>query len=158
VLVAHFGGGVQWAVDEWRWDALEAGPLSPVEQARRIARWLGPKHITQVSIDPHALGMWRALRHEVRSRHVLADNTVVAGIQYMQHSMDEGRLQISSRCTHLVREMQNYAWDEHYGQLGQDKPVKENDHGVDALRYDQWSMAGPNRQVRRIRSMERARG
>lgn len=39
------------------------------------------------------------------------------------------------QCSNLVREIEGYVWDEKKARLGQDAPLKKNDHAVDALRY-----------------------
>ncbi len=45
------------------------------------------------------------------------------------------RLRIHRRCRGLIAEMSNYAWDPKAQKRGEDKPLKANDHGPDALRY-----------------------
>ncbi|WP_419923567.1 terminase large subunit domain-containing protein [Candidatus Poriferisocius sp.] len=157
VLVAHMGDGTQWAMDEWRYDGQDAGPLSEAEQARRIIRWLGDRRLTRVSVDPHAMSMWQALRERIQAPVIVADNTVAPALQHLRTVTEEHRLLIASRCHHLVKELHNYQWDDRAALRGEDKPLKENDHGVDALRYDQWTGAGPKRAVRVIRSKHHAR-
>ena len=59
-----------------------------------------------------------------------------------------GRLNISPRCVHLLREINSYVWDEGPAARNEDKPIKRNDHGPDALRY--WvQMNEDHRQVSR---------
>ena len=157
VLTGHFVDGTRWVVDEWYWDATDAGPLTEADQADRIRRWLGDKTISRVSIDPKAVQMWRALRQVLKCPVILADNEVGAGIQYLRSGMESGLLHVSRRCVNLIRQASNYSWDERAGLLGLDRPIKEDDHGVDGWRYDEWTGAGPKRQVRVIRSRQRAR-
>ena len=45
---------------------------------------------------------------------------------------------ISPRCDKLLTEIDSYVWDESPAARNEDKPVKANDHGCDALRY--WVM------------------
>ena len=35
----------------------------------------------------------------------------------------------------LIKEFASYIWDAKAGERGEDKPVKEHDHALDALRY-----------------------
>ena len=73
---------------------------------------------------------------------VAADNAVSPGIQYVRRELDSGLLRIhADACPHLVREMSNYVYDERASLFGEDKPVKRDDHGPDALRYDRWTGA-----------------
>ena len=37
--------------------------------------------------------------------------------------------------------MSNYNWDEKAGELGEDRPVKSDDHGADMIRYLCFSRA-----------------
>jgi len=46
-----------------------------------------------------------------------------------------GRLKIHESCRGLIEEMGTYVWDEKAQARGEDKPLKQNDHGCDALRY-----------------------
>ncbi len=40
-----------------------------------------------------------------------------------------------SRCPALQREIQSYVWDEKARLRGEERPLKERDHAMDALRY-----------------------
>ena len=45
------------------------------------------------------------------------------------------RLKVHPRCAHLIKEFTSYRRDDFTG-----KPVKEFDHGLDALRYLAWAV------------------
>ena len=65
---------------------------------------------------------------------IKADNEVLAGIRATASMIAEGRYHINlDRCPATVKEFYSYVWDEKA--KGEDKPVKENDHAMDALRY-----------------------
>jgi hypothetical protein len=38
-------------------------------------------------------------------------------------------------CTESLKEFNNYLWDSKASQRGEDKPIKMNDHSMDAQRY-----------------------
>ena len=59
-----------------------------------------------------------------------ADNDVLTGIAAMSTGLHEGRLRITDRCPHLLREIPSYAWDPKAAERGQDKPIKAD------VRYD----------------------
>lgn len=42
---------------------------------------------------------------------------------------------INKTCSPLIGELGTYLWDEKFCKIGEDKPLKERDHGPDALRY-----------------------
>ena len=47
----------------------------------------------------------------------------------------QGSIFIDSSCDNLIKEFASYIWDAKAGERGEDKPVKEHDHALDALRY-----------------------
>ena len=51
----------------------------------------------------------------------------IAGACVSPHICLQGKL--------LLKEVHNYLWDEKARQRGEEKPLKENDHAMDALRY-----------------------
>jgi phage terminase large subunit len=64
-----------------------------------------------------------------------ANNAVIPGIQEVQRRFkvkDDARasLYITSKCANVMSELESYIWDE-----AKDKPIKANDHSMDALRY-----------------------
>ena len=58
-----------------------------------------------------------------------ADNDVILGINRVRTAFNDGLL-ISDGCVNLIRELENYVYEQ-----GSEKPVKINDHALDALRY-----------------------
>ena len=46
-----------------------------------------------------------------------------------------GDIQLCTTCTGTIGEMGAYIWDDKASQRGEEKPVKQSDHGLDALRY-----------------------
>ena len=66
-----------------------------------------------------------------------ADNSVLEGIRTVNKMLTKKKIRIyKENCPMLVKEMQSYAWDEKAIQNGgREKPIKVNDHSVDALRY-----------------------
>jgi PBSX family phage terminase large subunit len=64
-----------------------------------------------------------------------AINDVIEGIQEVSSLFHQRRLFISEDCNEGLREIPLYVWDKSAQNKGQDKPVKKNDHFLDALRY-----------------------
>ena len=75
------------------------------------------------------LGMLRQRGYAVQG----ADNQVLTGIRAVAELLQRDVLRFDTRCTNTRREFLCYVWEEDSG--GQDRPVKENDHCMDALRY-----------------------
>lgn len=86
-----------------------------------------------VVVDPSAASFIEQL-HRDGVQVDRADNAVTDGIRRVASLLAIGRLHIV-RAPNLVDEMPAYVWDEKAAAKGEDKPVKENDHWLDALRY-----------------------
>jgi hypothetical protein len=61
-------------------------------------------------------------------RAIQADNDVLGGIGSVANALSDGTLVIQNNCTNLIREIEAYVWDERKAKLGQDAPLKKNDH------------------------------
>lgn len=87
-----------------------------------------------VIIDPSAAALIvEARKKGYRTRE--ADNNVINGIADVQNMLKDRRILFSERCKHTLEEFGEYRWDEKAAQKGEDKPIKENDHCMDAVRY-----------------------
>ncbi len=64
-----------------------------------------------------------------------AKNDVLDGIRFTGDLIKNGTLKIGQECTNLIKEIQSYSWDTKSAQRGIEKPLKQNDHALDALRY-----------------------
>jgi phage terminase large subunit len=61
-----------------------------------------------------------------------AKNDVVDGIRETAVAMKTGAIKIAPTTKNLITELQGYVWDD---KLGDEAPLKENDHACDAMRY-----------------------
>lgn len=83
-------------------------------------------------IDPSATSFIAAIRRSktpFRVRH--ADNDVINGIRDTGTCLQNGTIKISNECKELRKEIEGYVWDS----SEDDRPVKVNDHLMDAMRY-----------------------
>lgn len=69
---------------------------------------------------------------ERRFKILPADNAVADGLQDTAVAIKRGLIRLDQSCTETKKEFVGYVWDE---KSESDKPVKENDHCMDALRY-----------------------
>lgn len=137
-----------WVIDEYYHMADKSGAKSPKQYARDMRDFAekGP-FPDVVVIDPSAEGFILQLKEDApRLRVKRANNAVRDGIQLVASAIDADVLMIHPRCRHLIDEIQGYSWDPKAQARGEDKPVKENDHGCDALRY---GMMAYEREIRR---------
>lgn len=124
-----------WVEKEYYWDSRKMGrQKTNSEYASDIAEFLDPYGVKQLYIDPSAA----AFKEEMRRRRIPtidADNDVEEGIKKMTSQMADGNLFVMSDCPNLIREIEGYVWNNKAAERGYDEPVKQADHGIDALRY-----------------------
>ena len=88
-------------------------------------------------VDPSAAGFIETLRSNGLNV-AAANNKVFEGIQSVQGRLqvqqDGPSITVDPRCSNLMREFESYEWLSGHSGLT-DKPRKENDHAMDALRY-----------------------
>lgn len=85
-------------------------------------------------VDPSAAALIVELRkqgYKVQS----ADNAVLDGIADVGTMLNAQRLFVMDTCRDTINEFGVYAWDEKAADKGEDKPIKANDHAMDAVRY-----------------------
>jgi phage terminase large subunit-like protein len=68
---------------------------------------------------------------------IAGQNKVPAGINRIKERFEREKLFIAANCRHLIEELKQYRWKEppRSGEDGPAKPVKKDDHLLDALRY-----------------------
>ena len=62
-------------------------------------------------------------------------NDVLDGIRYVASLLNEREIAIHASCENTIKEFASYIWDAKASEKGEDKPVKQMDHCMDALRY-----------------------
>ena len=92
-------------------------------------------------VDPSAAS-FRAATRGLRE----ADNSVLDGIRFVASLLGSGRLTVAADCENTRREFAAYVWDERAQQRGEDKPAKEYDHCMDALRYPLYTHLGSDQR------------
>lgn len=94
-----------------------------------------PVRYEHVFIDPSAKGFILQLHEDGKANIRLADNDVLKGIELTSSIIQNDLLRILSHCTNTIMEFNTYSWDPKAQAKGEDKPIKANDHCMDALRY-----------------------
>ena len=99
-----------------------------------MKEWLDGTKIRAIIVDPSAASFIAELRK--RGYKVLkANNDVLDGIRLVGMLLNLGMLVFSSSCVETIKEFTSYIWDEKAMERGEDKPVKQHDHSMDAVRY-----------------------
>ena len=124
-----------WVYDEFLWDARMEGQLEHRKQVEKIKEWVGDKHISYCIYDPASPNFGMLLEEILNVPTYGAVKDVFEGIRMTQANLAEGDIKISNKVEHTIRELNTYQWDEKASERGEDKPLKSNDHAMDALRY-----------------------
>lgn len=101
------------------------------EYFREIEKLRGELPIRSVIVDPSAASFIEVLR---RHKYPVqkAKNDVLPGIMTAARFLQDGVIKIHRSCKDCIREFGLYRWDE---KVTEDRPIKENDHAMDDLRY-----------------------
>lgn len=87
-----------------------------------------------IIVDPSASALITELRR--KGYHVRrADNDVKEGIDDVSTMLANQLLAFCDCCVNTIGEFGIYSWDEKASERGEDAPLKENDHAMDATRY-----------------------
>lgn len=142
--------GVWCCLREYYWDGrARQRQKTDGEYAEELLLFLSGIYPRMVIVDPSAASFITELRK--RGLPVQqADNRVLDGIRAVSELLREGKLCFSRSCGNTLREFHAYVWDESAARQGTDKPVKENDHCMDAVRY--FVMTAVCRGSARVRS------
>ena len=130
-----FDDGEHVYVDrEYDWDSRkERRQKTDSEYGDDFMAFAGDEPMT-VLVDPSAASFIAELRS--RGVYVLeAKNDVLDGIRNVAVLLKKRELLINERCTRLLDEMGTYMWDDKASMRGEERPIKQNDHSEDALRY-----------------------
>lgn len=91
--------------------------------------------VDTVYLDPSAASFHAEISSHGNFVAKPADNAVVAGIRLVSSLIATGRLLVDKSCSNIQKEFQSYIWDVKRSDKGEDIPVKEHDHALDAIRY-----------------------
>ena len=123
--------GAWWRLKESWYDSRFAGiRRTDEEHYAALEALAGDRRIEAVVIDPSAASFLACVREHGRFRAVAADNRVLVGIEAVSRWLNSGRLFLAPECRHAIEEFGLYRWED-----GAERPLKEDDHAMDDLRY-----------------------
>lgn len=99
-----------------------------------LTAWLNKEKIRAVILDPSAAS-FKAQLEKDGYKVKKAKNNVLDGIRFVAMLLNQGSVFIDKSCDNLIKEFASYIWDAKAGERGEDKPVKDHDHAMDAMRY-----------------------
>lgn len=136
LLFAKYGS-VWYAIDEYYYSGREKGETkTDSEYGDDLDAFLEKyKFVVPLKtiIDPSAASFIAVLRRkEHKYKAIKANNDVSDGIRETATALKRGLVKITEKCKAWRKEVQGYVWDD---ECVEDRPVKENDHAMDATRY-----------------------
>ena len=135
-------GDVWQAVSEYYYSGRATGVQKTDEEyADDLDEWLkgiAPGQRLRTIIDPSAASFIALLKKrrdedgQPRYRVMPADNSVTDGIRETATCMHRGKIRFAPWLSNWQKEVQGYVWDD---SAAEDRPVKIDDHLMDAMRY-----------------------
>jgi phage terminase large subunit len=98
--------------------------------AVKIKEMTGDRKV-EATVADHDAGD-RAILEQAGIPTEKADKDVASGINNLYDGFNRNKVRINRRCVNLINELYSYQWKE---SGVKDTPVKDSDHGIDAIRY-----------------------
>jgi PBSX family phage terminase large subunit len=137
LLLGQHKDGTIYVLKEYYYDSkIKGKQLSDAQQAIEFKKWHKPAYkYKNFYIDPSAVSFGLALHNAGVKRVAKADNTVIDGIRNISSLLSTGMIKVNEECTNTIKGFSSYMWDAKAEESGLDKPIKKDDHAMDALRY-----------------------
>ncbi|WP_162985967.1 PBSX family phage terminase large subunit [Virgibacillus sp. Bac330] len=130
-----FCDGVWYKVKEYHYSGREKEKQkTDQEYYEDLVEFVGHRKITSYIIDPSAASFIALLKKNGK-RVKKAKNDVLEGIRNLATSLIDVSIKYNDCCKETFKEFGSYIWDEKAAERGEDKPVKQHDHHLDADRY-----------------------
>lgn len=125
--------GCWYRFDEYRYSGREEhANRTDEEYYTALEKLAGKRNIRRVIVDPSAASFMAVIERHGRFIVRPAANAVLDGIRMTATAFKQGKIKVCENCSGAVTEFKEYRWDE---KSSEDKPVKENDHAMDDIRY-----------------------
>lgn len=125
-----------WLEDEYYFDSkIHQFQKTDSEYCDDFVQFIGNYPIEAIYLDPSAVSFRTELQKNGVRNVYEAENEVIDGIRFVAKMMRNGTFKLTRKCKHCIAEMQSYVWDEKSAQKGIERPKKQNDHALDAIRY-----------------------
>ncbi|WP_281550182.1 PBSX family phage terminase large subunit [Murimonas intestini] len=127
--------GKWYCIREYYYSGREKGvQKTDSEYAEDLIKFLDGTPVKAVIVDPSAASFIAELNK--RGFAVIqADNDVEDGIRLVATLLNTERIIFSQSCKNTIMEFASYIWDPKAAERGEDRPIKQHDHAMDAVRY-----------------------
>lgn len=125
-----------YKIKEYHYDGRAKGRQKTDEEYYHdLVEFVGELPIRSVIIDPSAASFIATIRKKGKFAVRKARNDVVEGIRNVATALNTGKILYNDCCKETFREFASYVWDEKAAERGEERPIKQNDHQMDADRY-----------------------
>ena len=136
LLWARFGE-VWYAIDGYYYSGRDTGQQLTDEEYgeaidQKFSAYTNEYDKLRVIVDPSAASFITLLKKKHLYKVIPADNAVIDGIRETAAAMHTGKIKISPVLKEWKKEAEGYVWDDN---PVEDRPIKVNDHYMDATRY-----------------------
>lgn len=132
--------GKWYCIREYYYSGRDKGvQKTDAEFSSDLRKWLDGISPRYVVVDPAAASFKAQLKKD--GFHVKsATNDVLDGIRFVASLLKQMQLFFDRSCENTIKEFGSYIWDAKAADRGEDKPVKDRDHAVDAVRYHAYTI------------------
>lgn len=140
--------GKWYCIREYYYSGRDKGvQKTDAEYTDDLIKFLDGTPIKAVIVDPSAASFIAELNK--RGFTVIqADNAVEDGIRLVATLLNTEKIAFSQSCRNTIMEFASYIWDPKAAERGEDKPIKQHDHAMDAVRYFCYTIL--NNKVARV--------
>ena len=143
-----------YCIREYYYSGRDKGKQkTDAEYVKDMKEFLSGERVKAIIVDPSAASFIAALR-KAGFPVLKAKNYVEDGIRLVGTLLNQGRILFSSLCVNTIMEFASYIWDKKAAERGEDKPIKQHDHAMDAVRYFCSTVLG--NQMARIKNKQKA--
>lgn len=122
-----------YRIDEYYYSGRDTEkPKTDEEYYKELEKLAGDRYIEKIIIDPSASSFIECIKRHGRFSVRHADNDVLNGIRRVSGLLNNNMMLFNPNCKATIEEFGVYSWDD---RQQQDKPIKENDHAMDDIRY-----------------------
>ena len=147
-LDCYYDGRTIWIDNEYYYDSkVKMAQKTDGQYADALEEFIKEQgeQFPRELLDPSAASFKAELRKRGH-RVTEADNNVLDGIRMVASMIANGVIKVNKdKCPNFLKEIGAYVWDDKARLNGEDKPLKQNDHAMDAIRYLVNTFISPRR-------------
>lgn len=133
MLLWGFCDGVWYQVKEFYHSGRETNmQKTDQDYYEDLERLAGDRFVECLIVDPSATSFIALVKQKRRFKVRRAVNDVIDGIQKTASAIKQGKIKVNDSCKRTIKEYGLYSWEP---EADEDKPIKDNDHAMDATRY-----------------------